>query len=197
MNDQPPITQPPPKAEELRRQLISQLQGYCTSDDNIALTNVISLLADDKAVGFFNAPFHMGRGSRYAVDHGLYLATSEGIPILNGFCKVVQALYGSYVQMDQILACYMCIMTGRWCNLQTAAVVYPDPGIRPCQSSMDTNSVVNAVYLGLPMNHGNVLALTKWTMSKNEITATMDEFQPEWWVIHETLYWILVQSSRP
>lgn len=196
MNDLPPIPTAPPKTTDLRNAFIDQIKGMATAETP-TLQNILGFFASNDGLTFFEVPFHYSRGSRYSVDHGLYLAASQGLPIFRGFCKVVQSLYSAHIDFDSLLACYLCLFTGRWGIIQTGSLVYPPPGHRPCGSSMDSNALINAFYFGLPMTSGHVVALSKWSLSKSEISATHDDFEPEWWVMHETLYWIMVQSTRP
>lgn len=175
--------------------MLELLQPYVT-DKSVALTNILGFLASDQAVGFFQAPFHMQRGSKWSTDHGLYLASTNGIPALMGFMKVARALYDADLKIDHMVSLYLSVMLGRWADLSSGRMIYADPGERQAAGSMDTVSIVNATIFGVcPMGVADVQALSLWSLSKADLHARRDGFHSEWWVMHETMYWLMVKGT--
>ena len=187
---EPPI---PATVDELRNQFMSLMTGVmgqsCTELDNI-----IGFLAGDSAKDFYRVPFHMKRGdSLFNGEHGLFLATTNGIPALRGFIKVARALYGaSHIDEPRMVALFLVVMVSRWADLQTGQVVYGEP---TTVGSSSTNAIVNAGLFGVTLSAGEVHAISMWYQTKQELAAEHESFTTEWWIMHETMNWILVKST--
>lgn len=187
---EPPI---PQTVEELRSQFLELIMPF----QNVScpeLDNVVGFLAGDSATNFYRVPFHMKRDSLYNVEHGLFLATTNGLGALRGFIKVAKALYGATnINEPRMVALYLVVMLGRWADLQTGRVVYADP---TCVGSSSTNAIVNAsLFNMMPMSAGEVQAISMWYQTKQEMAAEHESFTVEWWIMHETMNWILVKAT--
>lgn len=197
MSDQPPINERPLTIDDLKQQMLSLLDPYLNEvSEKDPIQPIMSFLSSENGVGFFNAPYHQVRGSRFGDVHGLYLATTSGFPALLGFIKVVKVLYGRDVEPARMIALYMMAMFGRWADLSTGLLVYPPPGQQTSSGSVFTNAMVNAQYFDLcPMSCGEVQAITRYNLSKREMYGDHEQFTPEWYVMNEVMNLILVESG--
>lgn len=188
---EPPI---PQTVEELRTQLLGLLHGF-QSEGCPELDNVVGFLAGDSSVNFYRTPFHMKRGeSLFNGEHGLFLATTNGLGALRGFVKVAKALYNAeHIFEPRMVALFLTVMISRWADLQTGKLVYGEPA---CSGSSSTNAIVNACLFNMnPLSAGEVQAISMWYQTKQEMAAEHESFTHEWWIMHETMNWILVKST--
>jgi len=186
---QPP---PPTTIAELRQQLMGMLHQF-QSELHPELDNVLGFLAGDQSDNFYRVPFHMKRDSIYNIEHGLFLAATNGVASLRGYIKVTKALYNTELSEARMMALYLIVMISRWADLGSGMSVYGSP---TCPGSSSTNAIVNAGLLGvMPLTAGEVQAISMWYQTKQEMAANHESFTAEWYVMHETMNWILVKAS--
>lgn len=175
---------------DARTQLLSLLARHKAAGEGFE--RLVTFLASDQSAGFFAAPFHQRRDSRFAAPGSLYQATIEGYKALLFLHRTATEIY-TPTDIDRLVMCFVLIMVSRWADLKTGRLMYTDTATAP-HASMATLTVVNAMSLSIELSAPETQAVLKHFASYSEMGTAFEPFNTEWWIIHQTMDFILVAS---
>jgi hypothetical protein len=175
---------------DLRQQLLAILTEH--QEGQAGTGRLMLLIASTNSDSFFTAPFNKRVNSKFKGVGGLAMATVVGYRAMRMLHGTANQLYRETV-INRMVLLYMIMMISRWADLMTSRFMYVDPN--PA-GSMATTTIVNALGLGvIDLTAGEVQALTRNFESYETMAKGNEPFNPEWWILQQTLEFIFRMSE--